>query len=582
MFYRLLAALLLLIGFAAPANAVEINTDTGCDSSGAWMVQTGWTVSGSKCVGSDVRSMKMLMQMNSAIKKDHRYRITFTVSGYSGSGAVRAFAGISMPSSPTGSWVLASSLTPIADRFTLAVGTGLISGGPNYSAGELDGPGDSAEDIGSMRIFCTHANFGMVDPILLPGYSGAGHIHEFVGNTGVNENSTYATLRTKGSTSCQDSTGTKAKYPVNPTAYWWPAVMDGLGHVIRENMSLVYYKGPSAPPPVIDYTGAIVADSQYVCNERWGGASLTVDQLGATVTDESRCPQIPHGMKYIFGYNKANGQGRPDVATDISGDNGTGAVTSGTQGAIDFSCWKGPDFISTDESAVVLSPNYQTLAAIMAAAAANPTYCPLNSVLHVGYGAPWCWDGYYIDSPDHRSHVAYGIRATAHVGNAKCPTTHPYAIPQMSIQNFYTIDQAFKDQKWRLSIDEMVDGLPAGAGAHMDYFWAWSPTASNLWFTRCYHVHNSCTNDLGNGTHIPGPKSYDGSGQFCNGCAKHRPDRYVSTTEYGMSWDYTANGTYTVDLTSLGDGVFGFFGLRGFNGSLDNISVTEIPAKAHN
>jgi hypothetical protein len=569
MFYRLVFAFLLLLGISSAARAVEINSDTGCDNSSAWMVQTGWTAaSSSKCVGSDVRSMKMLMQMTSAIKKNHRYRITFTVSNYSGTGSVRAFVGITMPSAPAGSWITAASLTPIPDRFTLS--EGLDIGGENYGPGDLDGPGNSAEVGGSMRVWCTHANFGLVDPILNPGTAGVGHIHEFVGNTSVNEHSDYTSLRTKGATSCQDSRDPYyAARPVNPTAYWWPAVMDGLGHVIRESQTLVYYKGPSDPG--LNYSGAIVPDSQYECTEGSGAYALTHP------IDGSVCPNIPHGMKYIFGYNKANGQGRPDVFTDTAtGDNGSSGITSGTKGAINFRCIGNPADNNYSGTPPDVTADYDTLADLMASG-----LCHIGDQVHVALGAPWCWDGVHIDSPDHRAHMAYGYLPTAHVGSIKCPDTHPYHLPQMSVQNYYPVDQAFMDGKWRLSIDEMVDGLPAGAGAHMDYFWAWSPEASNLWFTRCYTAHNHCTHELGNGTHMKTPVSYDGFTSFCNGCAKPRPDRYVSTTEYGMSHDYTANGTYTVDLTSPADGVFGFMGLKGFNGSLDNISVTELPARTH-
>jgi len=43
---------------------------------------------------------------------------------------------------------------------------------------------------------------------------------------------------------------------------------------------------------------------------------------------------------------------------------------------------------------------------------------------------PSCWDGKNIDSPDHRSHMAYspGGRVLA---NADCPSTHPVRVPQL-------------------------------------------------------------------------------------------------------------------------------------------------------
>lgn len=637
----------------AGALAFVIAQSVGAETFSSPMTETGWSYSSGTATGSNVRSEKMIMQSSTLIKRNHVYDITFTVGSYS-AGAVRPFVGISMPSAPAGSWVLASSVSRVADRFTWQVGHGIETGGQDFTVApyNLTGPGSSAEDIGSMRVFCNPAWMGVYDPLLLPGTAGGGHLHDGTGNSAVDENTTSTSLRTKGASTCQDARGTDAKYPINASAYWWPTMLDGLGNAIRPTMHLIYYKGPSNPPPVIDYTGnspfggrasangtttitrtsgvafstsafpisstiyvgagtytvssitdadhmvlsgtvstgtnivydvfspTVKSDASFLCNESWGAATLTTDQFGNSVSDTQRCPRLPAQIRFIFGYNKANGQGRPDVAVDTTtGDNGTGAVTSGTQGAIDFSCWAGPD-AGTGGAAVQISPNYQTLAALMTAAAANPTYCPLNSVLHLGLGGPQCWDGKYIDSPDHRAHMAYAARSTTHVGNQRCPADHPYRIPQMSLQNFYTIDQAFKDQKWRLSIDEMVDGLPAGAGAHSDYMEGWSDTAENLWFTRCYKPHNSCTQDLGDGTKITDPKSYDGSSQFCNACAKHRPDRYIRVENFGMGWDKKANGTYTVRLKSPGSGVWGFMGLEGFTGTVSSVSIVEVPTGA--
>jgi len=43
---------------------------------------------------------------------------------------------------------------------------------------------------------------------------------------------------------------------------------------------------------------------------------------------------------------------------------------------------------------------------------------------------PHCWDGKNLDSPDHKSHVAYGQGSGASGGGA-CPSTHPVKLPQI-------------------------------------------------------------------------------------------------------------------------------------------------------
>jgi len=49
---------------------------------------------------------------------------------------------------------------------------------------------------------------------------------------------------------------------------------------------------------------------------------------------------------------------------------------------------------------------------------------------------PSCWDGKNVDSPDHKSHVAYAPGNQALAGD-KCPTTHPVRIPQVMYEIMY-------------------------------------------------------------------------------------------------------------------------------------------------
>lgn len=49
---------------------------------------------------------------------------------------------------------------------------------------------------------------------------------------------------------------------------------------------------------------------------------------------------------------------------------------------------------------------------------------------------PSCWDGKNVDSPDHRSHVAYAPGNQALAGD-KCPETHPVRIPQVMYEVMY-------------------------------------------------------------------------------------------------------------------------------------------------
>jgi hypothetical protein len=49
-----------------------------------------------------------------------------------------------------------------------------------------------------------------------------------------------------------------------------------------------------------------------------------------------------------------------------------------------------------------------------------------------------CWDGVNLDSPDHKSHVAYPKQGAASFSGTSvggdCPSTHPVKIPQVMLE----------------------------------------------------------------------------------------------------------------------------------------------------
>ena len=47
-----------------------------------------------------------------------------------------------------------------------------------------------------------------------------------------------------------------------------------------------------------------------------------------------------------------------------------------------------------------------------------------------------CWDGVNLDSPDHRSHVAYPESGTFE-GGGPCPKSHPIKIPQVLYETIW-------------------------------------------------------------------------------------------------------------------------------------------------
>ncbi|CAN5184822.1 hypothetical protein BH09PSE3_BH09PSE3_00090 [soil metagenome] len=134
---------------------------------------------------------------------------------------------------------------------------------PAWGTGAI--PDSAAPDVvGAFRFICTASHESYDDPIVYPGQAGKSHLHEFFGNSGTNANSTYASLRTTGNSTCTSK--------VNRSGYWMPAMLNGKGSIVRPNFVSIYYKRlPSTSPEC----------------QREGKA----------------CVDLPRGLRFIFGYN---------------------------------------------------------------------------------------------------------------------------------------------------------------------------------------------------------------------------------------------------------------------------------------
>ena len=73
---------------------------------------------------------------------------------------------------------------------------------------------------------------------------------------------------------------------------------------------------------------------------------------------------------------------------------------------------------------------------------------------------PTCWDGVNLDSPDHKSHVAYSLIPfepyadpvirrpyTPEQERGKCPDTHPVHLPQLMYEVMFET-QIFSPDEW--------------------------------------------------------------------------------------------------------------------------------------
>ncbi|HEV2593857.1 MAG TPA: DUF1996 domain-containing protein [Sphingomicrobium sp.] len=309
-----------------------------------------------------------------------------------------------------------------------------------------------ADPVGAFRFECLSGQLAKDDPIVYPGQPGKSHLHQFFGNMLTNASSTYQSLRTSGGSTCTGNANSTDPTPQR-SAYWMPAMLDGAGNAVKPNRMLTYYK-------------------QLPNNNPECGAAPDSTHIGY-------CVAMPNGLRMITGYNMDSGKGGP------------ADTTSADQWTMHFDCW-----LPTG----AVTPAEPTLAAVVATGT-----CPAGSLLRVLIDFPQCWDGKNLDSPDHRAHMSDEVGAALPDGSRACPSDHPYNIPSITIQAFFTTDANFVAGKWHLSSDDMLPGAAAGTTLHGDYWEAWSPTIKNQWQVGCIDAHLSCNNgQLGNGQTIKG------------------------------------------------------------------------------
>lgn len=98
-----------------------------------------------------------------------------------------------------------------------------------------------------------------------------------------------------------------------------------------------------------------------------------------------------------------------------------------------------------------------------------PSSCPVGTQLNIRYQAPSCWDGLHLDSPDHKSHMAYPV-------DGRCTTSHPVAVPMLEFKMAFPA-----------SGDTSQVRLASGRGYsfHYDFYNAWDPATLKALVDQC-------------------------------------------------------------------------------------------------
>jgi hypothetical protein len=114
--------------------------------------------------------------------------------------------------------------------------------------------------------------------------------------------------------------------------------------------------------------------------------------------------------------------------------------------------------------------------------------CPVGKAVWSTVLFPQCWNGRDLDSADHRSHMAYPQQQQTAPYTWRCPTTHPVALPEITIVAIHPSDGA--SDRWRLASDSA--DKPNGRSMHADWWNGWDAGVMAAWLTNCVQVNKDC------------------------------------------------------------------------------------------
>lgn len=149
---------------------------------------------------------------------------------------------------------------------------------------------------------------------------------------------------------------------------------------------------------------------------------------------------------------------------------------------------------------------------------ANPRWspsipeCRLPDQVRFDLFFPSCWNGRDLDSPDHKSHMAYPVVGAGR-NTASCPSSHPVPVPRVSYHYSFPVLPGNADRTartstgWRLASDNFAVGgaVAGGWSLHGDWFNGWHPEVLQALITSCLHAGLDCHDgNLANGWRLGG------------------------------------------------------------------------------
>ena len=292
---------------------------------------------------------------------------------------------------------------------------------------------------GAFRLSCIASHMGYFDPIVYPGINRTSHLHTFFGNSDQNFDTDPETLSTSA------TRGTCTGGIANLSSYWVPSTIDiTTGIPLVPEAVSVYYK-----------TG-VYFDSA----DGRGAQALPV-------------VSPPAGLRMIAG--------EPMNAGYSQGTQTNAGVTRELQ-TRRYDCLI-PASIRPPNGTILNGADLQF---------SEP--CPNGSEIWQLVFFPTCWDGVNLDSPDHKSHMAYVVDVPNN--QQLCPPTHPLIIPVIQYNIIYRVHAGSRPENWRLSSDLYDLSIPGGRSLHGDWNNGWKQEFLDAIVNNCINAHVDCHNNL--------------------------------------------------------------------------------------
>lgn len=311
---------------------------------------------------------------------------------------------------------------------------------PSKGTGAIP-PSAAPDVVGAFRFICNAAQLSYDDPIVYPGQPGKSHLHQYFGNDAANANSTYASLRTSGNSTCNS--------PLNRSAYWQPAMLNGKGQVVRPDYVAVYYKRRPKTDPLCAKIGIA-------------------------------CVDLPRGLRFVFGFNMLNPAALPTGSAYFNCA-GTGGKQGHYPSIIEAApncpvgsqlgfiisapeCWDGKNLDSADHRSHVAYSKY---------IGQSYAQCPATHPYVIPTFTMGSW--FTTDDTLDRSGVWDGTHNSWHLSS----------------------DEA--DAMWGMTMPIRKPG----SSIHADWFGAWDDPVLAMWHGNCIDKLLNCdSGDLGNGKQL--------------------------------------------------------------------------------